>query len=200
MNIQARVNTDVTDSERVYNIFYDNVSGNPNRNLERTTCLNPFKDSIETRATVPPICLDYARGLCSRGVNCRRLHRLPIVCDEELPHSVDIFGRQRSALGPGSFLVRNNSIVFEKPANQQGLLTVCKYIGPVVEHSIGSVLTLQFKHRIYAEFTMEALRGQRLSTLSSIYNVPLSGDGLVFVDWAHTHLGTVPYESVLSLY
>lgn len=115
----------------VYNLFYDSISGRPTRGVERETCLNPFKDSSTTKATVPPVCLDYARGRCSRGATCRRLHRLPAVQDEELPHSVDIFGRQRSALGPASFLGRNSSIVFEKPANQQGMLAICKHIGPV---------------------------------------------------------------------
>lgn len=197
MKSQTKTDASMIDGDGLYNLFYDSVTGRPNKDNERTTCLNIITDSVKTRATLPPICLDYARGKCSRGVECRRLHRLPIVHDEELPHSVDIFGRQRSALGPGSFLLRNTSIVFNKPANQQGLLTICKHIGPVVYYDLGTILTVQFKHRIYAEFTIEALRGQRLSTLRALYNTPLSGDGLVSVDWAHMDI--VPRKSILEL-
>ncbi|EFO62417.1 Hypothetical protein GLP15_350 [Giardia lamblia P15] len=197
---QSKIDAQSTTGTCVYNLFYDSINGRPSRSVERETCLNPFKDGSKTRATVPPVCLDYARGRCSRGVTCRRLHRLPAVQDEGLPHSVDIFGRQRSALGPGSFLGKNSSVAFEKPANQQGILTICKHIGPVIEYNHDTVLVVRFKHRIYAEFAIEALSGQRLSTLNAIYNVSLSRDGLVNVNWAHINLGDIPRESVLDLY
>lgn len=200
MSQHSKENTQPIGDGGIYNLFYDSITGRPSRSVERETCLSPFKDNIATKATVPPICLDYARGRCSRGTACRRLHRLPTVRDEGLPHSVDIFGRQRSALGPSSFLGRNSSIAFEKPANQQGLVTICKHIGPVIEHDVSTILVVQFKHRIYAEFAIEALRGQRLSTLSVVYNVSLFGDGLVDVDWAYINLGAAPRESVLDLY
>lgn len=199
-NQQSKIGAESATGAGVYNLFYDSISGRPTRGVERETCLNPFKDSSTTKATVPPVCLDYARGRCSRGATCRRLHRLPAVQDEELPHSVDIFGRQRSALGPASFLGRNSSIVFEKPANQQGMLAICKHIGPVTEYSLATTLVVHFKHRIYAEFALEALCGQRLSTLNAIYNVSLCKDGLVDVSWAHINLGDIPCESVLDLY
>lgn len=79
-------------------------------------------------------------------------------------------------------------------------MTICKHIGPVIEHDVSTILVVQFKHRIYAEFAIEALRGQRLSTLSVVYNVSLFGDGLVDVDWAYINLGAAPRESVLDLY
>ncbi|EZG47203.1 RNA recognition motif (A.K.A RRM, RBD, or RNP domain) protein [Gregarina niphandrodes] len=57
-----------------------------------------------------PLCLFFARGLCTGGVNCQFFHRVPTLYEsEQLPLTLDIFGRERFAQhkedmgGVGSF-------------------------------------------------------------------------------------------------
>ncbi|CAH0017262.1 unnamed protein product [Clonostachys rhizophaga] len=105
----------------IYNIYYNKWAGGDKDQLVQTKSkgrCNVAKDSGYTEAdgtTGSYFCLMFARGLCSRGPSCSKLHRIPGVFDI-VPPNVDCFGRDKFAGyrddmgGVGSFMRQNRTI------------------------------------------------------------------------------------------
>ncbi len=105
----------------IYNVWYNKWSGGDREDNVQTKSkgrCNIAKDSGFTRADAIPgsyFCLAFARGLCSRGQDCERLHRLPSTFDMFNPN-VDCFGRDKHSDyrddmgGVGSFMRQNRTV------------------------------------------------------------------------------------------
>jgi hypothetical protein len=107
----------------IYNIWYNKWSGGDredsylNKTAAQTRCVIA-RDSGYTAADQIPgsyFCLQFARGMCPRGVECEYLHRLPTVTDI-FPSNVDCFGRDKFSDyrddmgGVGSFQRQNRTL------------------------------------------------------------------------------------------
>jgi len=107
----------------VFNIWYNKWSGGDREDkyLSQTKAKGRCiiaQDSGYTKADSIPgsyFCLYFARGICHRGQDCERLHRLPTIHDWFNP-SVDCFGRDKFSDyrddmgGVGSFSRQNRTI------------------------------------------------------------------------------------------
>lgn len=107
----------------IFNIWYNKWSGGDREDkyLSQTKAkgrCNVAKDSGYTKAdsmTGSYFCMNFARGICSKGVDCEYLHRLPGTYDLFNPN-VDCFGRDKFSDyrddmgGVGSFMRQNRTV------------------------------------------------------------------------------------------
>lgn len=107
----------------IFNIWYNKWSGGDREDkyLSQTKAkgrCNVAKDSGYTKADSMVgsyFCIHFARGLCSRGQDCDKLHRLPNTFDLFNPN-VDCFGRDKFSDyrddmgGVGSFMRQNRTV------------------------------------------------------------------------------------------
>ncbi|TNJ28240.1 Torus domain-containing protein [Giardia muris] len=180
-----------------YNLYYESYNGRPTRNEARNTGW-VFGFEEETMGKLPPICLDYAHGTCDRGKNCIRLHRLPKGTDETLPHSLDIFGRPRLAIGDGNTFTAERKTVWV-PNGPKWVFTLLSRLGPVVAIDMHQHL-LEYNHRIYCEFAIEALGRQPLARLATFLDMKSESTDHLRLQWSIQNLMTADKEHLLDLY
>jgi hypothetical protein len=182
----------------VYNIWYHHTSGAGRSTVKRAhdawTKILPAVcrtrgdaelarlqagSSVPTAASAQVrVCLDFARGACSRGRECERLHRVPTDADEarmSRDNMHDVFGRSRHALhkddmsGTGSFFADNRTLYVGRVKTLPGeetkarLVTVFGLWGPLVSVRFiesKSIAFIQYRNRTSAEFAKEAMDDQ----------------------------------------
>jgi len=107
-----------------YNIWYHKYIGHKRDRFQELdpadTRVNIARDSGWTLGCLekdPYFCLFFARGCCDKGPDCRFLHRLPTLKDEQrIPITKDCFGRDKFATdrddmgGVGNFNRENKTL------------------------------------------------------------------------------------------
>eukprot|EP00457_Paulinella_chromatophora_P009018 gb/GEZN01009069.1/.p1 GENE.gb/GEZN01009069.1/~~gb/GEZN01009069.1/.p1 ORF type:complete len:410 (-),score=66.47 gb/GEZN01009069.1/:104-1333(-) len=155
----------------------------PGLSLEETlwTRLDLQRDSGLTKAEAmyQPgsvlFCLNFVRGCCAMGRNCRYIHRLPTREEAQLharQNKTDLFGRvwsesEQEDLGEGVQLARHdNKCLYVgriKNLTEQQLRNVLEQFGTIQElkfHPNRGFAFVTFEQRAWAEFAREAVREQ----------------------------------------
>lgn len=180
-----------------YNLYYESYNGHPTRNEARDTGW-VFGFNEETMGRHPPICLDYAHGICDRGGKCSRLHRPPRTTDETLPHSLDIFGRPRLAIGDGNTFTAERKTIWA-PNCPKWVFTLLSRLGPVVAIDMQQRL-LEYTHRIYCEFAIEALGRQPLTRLAAFLDIKYERAEHLRLQWSIQNITPPETWDLLDLY
>ena len=170
-----------------YNIWYHKAVGargyesddRPPRTWEKV-----LATIVRTRGNeVPnsPICLLWARGKCTRGADCSKLHRTPTDDDCRLVATTkDVFGRNKfeserdDKSGVGSFLKNTRTLYlgrlvmheYKNRDPEARLREVFSLWGPVTSIRViepKAIAFVEFANRAYAEFAKEVMINQNPS-------------------------------------
>lgn len=175
-----------------FNIWFGKFQGGDRFNKESEPAENRCKVSLhagytradKTNAQTAYFCMNWAKGACSKGVNCHRFHRIPTIgecgrLEKDMMH--DVFGRKRHAehredmSGAGCFndgcrtlfiggLKRtpyeNNPTglqeVLEKHFGEWGEVEHCNVVWRL------AIAFIRFRVRSHAECAKEAMDSQEL--------------------------------------
>jgi len=166
-----------------YNIWYHKYYGDDDDRIREkaTTRCRPELDSGMTLGDVADckyICVHFARGCCTHGADCKFLHRLPTLADEQhISMLHDIFGRSRHADhsedmgGVGSFEKNTRTLyitgmaVMQSPQGDEILARHFGQWGEIEEISLKpkyGCAFIRYTHRFWAEFAKIAMAEQSL--------------------------------------